>query len=93
MPVRLKREAARELGTLPTEAQARLLLALESLADYPTRNSPNVRIKQMRGHPGFWRLSVGVWRAVYKFDGASVVVYIVGHRKVVYTQFEARSRG
>lgn len=92
VPLRFKREAARELAALPPEVQERFFLAFSELARAPTRYAPAVRIKQMRGRPGFWRLSVGPWRGVYRFDGEAVVFYIFGHRKLVYTQFEPRSR-
>lgn len=47
-------------------------------------------IKQMRGHPGFWRLTVGRWRGIYHFDGQVVRFYMFGNRATVYQQFESR---
>jgi mRNA interferase RelE/StbE len=86
----LKQDAVRDLKNLPVDAQWRFVYALSTLARNPTRPSPQLRIKQMRGHPGFWRLAVGEWRAVYEFDGVVVRVYIFGHRANVYDKFESR---
>ena len=89
-PIFLKDSATRDLAKLPREAQLRFLFAFGLLARSPTRPSPQLRIKQMRGHPGFWRLAVGQWRGVYELDGAEIRFYIFGHRGVVYNQFEGR---
>ena len=90
-PVRLKKEAARELEHLPQEARLRLVYAMVYVGQTPTRPSPRLSIKQMRGHPGFWRLAVGPWRAIYRFDGETVLFYMFGHRGTIYQQFESSS--
>ena len=89
-PIPFKREAVRDLERLPREAQLRFLFAFGLLDRTPTRPSAQLLIKQMRGHPGFWRLTVGSWRAVYHFDGQAIRVYIFGDRATVYQQFESR---
>lgn len=88
-PIVFKTSAARELSKLPREAQTRFLFAFGLLSISPTRPSPQLRIKQMRGHPGFWRLAVGPWRGVYHFDGEMIRFYIFGHRATIYIQFES----
>jgi mRNA interferase RelE/StbE len=89
-PVTLKRDAVRDLKKLPRGAQLRFAYALTELGRNPSRPSPQLRTKQMRGHPGFWRLAVGEWRAVYEFDGVAVRVSIFGHRANIYEKFESR---
>jgi len=58
-PIVFGASAARELSRLPREVQLRFLCALDLLVESPTRPSPQLQIKQMRGHPGFWRLAIG----------------------------------
>jgi mRNA-degrading endonuclease RelE of RelBE toxin-antitoxin system len=89
--VRLKREALQDLKRLPRDAQLRILFAIGLVSHAPTRPSPRLSIKQMRGHAGFWRLAVGPWRGVYHFDGEVVRFYMFGHRATIYQQFEART--
>jgi mRNA-degrading endonuclease RelE of RelBE toxin-antitoxin system len=88
--VRLKREAFQDVQRLPLEAQLRLLFAMGIIARTPTRPTSRLAIKPMRGHPGFWRLAVGPWRAVHLFDGETVRFFIFGHRATIYQQFEYR---
>lgn len=88
-PITFKASAARELAKLPREAQLRFLFAFTLLSAAPTRASHKLSIKQMRGHPGFWRVAIGPWRGVYQFDGSVVRFYVFGHRATVYTQFES----
>lgn len=89
-PVVFKTDAAREFDRLPRTAQLRFLYAFGLLARTPTRASPQLSIKQMRRHPGFWRLSIARWRGVYHFDGETIRFYIFGERPTVYMQFESR---
>jgi mRNA-degrading endonuclease RelE of RelBE toxin-antitoxin system len=89
-PVVLKPDAVRDLKALPRDAQLRFVYALTLLGRNPTKPTPLLRIKQLRGHARFWRLAVGEWRAVYEFDGAVVRVFILGHRANVYEKFESR---
>ena len=88
-PVVFKASAAREFSRLPRQAQLRFLYAFGLLSKSPTRPSPQLNTRQMRGHAGFWRVAVGPWRAVYHFDGVTIRFYIFGHRATVYTQFES----
>lgn len=87
-PITFKSSAFRELSGLPKEAQLRFLFAFTRLSRGPTRAAPGLPIKQLRGHPGFWRLTIGPWRGVYHFDGAIIRFYVFGHRSSVYAQFE-----
>ncbi len=89
-PVRFQRSAAQDLARLPREAKLRFLFAFGLLSRFPTRPSPQLRIKQIRGHAGFWRLAIGQWRGIYYFDGAVVRFYMFGPRGDVYNQFESR---
>jgi len=85
-----KRDAARDFARPPRDAQLRFLFAFGALSQAPTRPSPRLLIKQMRGHPGFWRLAVGAWRGVYEIDGHTTRFYMFGEPATVYQQFETR---
>jgi len=47
-------------------------------------------IKQVRGHPGFWRFTVRKWPGIYHFDGQQVGFYLFGDQTTIYQQFESR---
>jgi mRNA-degrading endonuclease RelE of RelBE toxin-antitoxin system len=91
-PVVFKPEAARDLARLPRSAQLRFLFAFGVVSVSPTRPSPQLLIKQLRGRPGFWRVTVGRWRGIYHFDGKCVRFFMFGERATVYQQFESRKR-
>lgn len=88
-PIKFKASAARELVRHPQEAQLRLLFAFTRLTIRPTRVGPGLEVKQLRGHPGFLRLTVGPWRGASHFDGSVIRFYAFGHRSSIYTQFES----
>jgi mRNA-degrading endonuclease RelE of RelBE toxin-antitoxin system len=89
-PVLFKPDALRDLARLPRSAQLRSLFASGLVGQTPTRPSPQLLIKQMRGHQGFWRITVGKWRGIYHFDGQVVRFYMFGDRATIYQQFELR---
>lgn len=82
MPYRvvLKPSAAGELHRLPVRDRLRIVEAFSRLAVQPMRWESNLDTKPVRGHPGLWRLSVGVWRAFYRVDGNIVRVGAVRPR-------------
>ena len=88
-PIPFKASVARELAKLPREAQLRFLFAFTLLSVSPTKATPRLSVKQMRGHLGFWRIAISPWRGVYQFDGSVIRFYLFGHRSTVYTQFES----
>jgi len=89
-PIRFKREAVQDFESLPRDAQLRFLFAFGLVSSNPMRPSAQLLIKQMRGHSGFWRLTVGPLRAIYQFDGTAIRFYMFGERATIYQQFESR---
>lgn len=74
--------AAKAMERMPSNDRARLLKALKAVAAEPSRRFPF--ITEMAGRPSEWRLRKGDWRAVYRIEGADVVVLLIGHRREVY---------
>ena len=73
--------AAKERDGLDTVTRARVLTAIERLAETGAGD-----VKALRGSPGLYRLRVGDWRVVFALDSArtDLVVERVAHRREVY---------
>ncbi|MBI2872762.1 MAG: type II toxin-antitoxin system RelE/ParE family toxin [Chloroflexi bacterium] len=73
--------AARQLGHLPVQEQARLAQAIEALAATPRPRG----VEKLRG-AYLWRIRVGEYRVVYAIDDTAQTVTVarVGHRRDVY---------
>jgi mRNA-degrading endonuclease RelE of RelBE toxin-antitoxin system len=72
----------KQMKAVPKADQARIIEALELVA-----NNPTVRmnfVTEMVGEPGAWRLRTGDWRATFVIEGADVVVTRVGNRRETY---------
>ena len=72
----------KQMKAVPKADQARIIEALELVA-----NNPTVRmnfVTEMVGEPGAWRLRKGDWRAIFVIEGADVVVTRVGNRREIY---------
>jgi mRNA interferase RelE/StbE len=80
--VEFKPSADRALQRLPVDAQKRIVIAAEGLADDPYPHGA----KQLSGMIGIWRIRVGRHRIVYEVhrDRKVVMVLRVAHRKDVY---------
>ena len=72
----------KQMKAAPKADQARIIDALEQVADNLTIRMPFVT--EMVGQPGVWRLRKGDWRAIFVIDGADVVVTRVGNRREIY---------
>ena len=74
--------ADKQLKKLPRDAQRRIVLALEKLADAPR---PRGAVK-LAGEDELWRIRVGTYRAVYTIDDEKLVVLMlrIAHRKDAY---------
>jgi mRNA interferase RelE/StbE len=72
----------KQMKAMPKADQARIIDALEQVAENLTERMPFVT--EMVGEPGVWRLRKGDWRAIFLIDGADVVVIRVGNRREVY---------
>ena len=72
----------KQMKAVPKADRARIIDALEQVADNLTMRMPFVA--EMVGEPGVWRLRKGDWRATFVIDGADVVVTRVGNRREIY---------
>ena len=79
--VLLESRAERDLKRLSRDLFARLIAAIQTLADDP--RPPGC--KKLSGRPA-WRIHVGVYRVIYEIhdDRMLVLVVAIGHRKDVY---------
>jgi mRNA interferase RelE/StbE len=72
----------KQMKAMPKADQARIIEALEQVAENPTVRMPFVT--EMVEQPGVWRLRKGDWRATFVIEGANVVVTRVGNRREIY---------
>ena len=72
----------KQMKAMPKADQARIIDALEQVAENLTVRTPFVT--EMVGEPGAWRLRKGDWRATFVIEGANVVVTRVGNRREIY---------
>lgn len=79
--LRIKREAEKELQSLPREVFARVNAAILALRENP--RPPGV--EKLAGGEG-WRIRVGSYRVLFEIDEATkeVTIYRVRHRREVY---------
>ena len=71
------------LLTMPRREREQLKARLDAIAAAPARQHPGVTVLQ--GAPrGRFRVRQGDLRAVFRIDGADVVVDRIGHRREVY---------
>ncbi len=77
-----KRSAVKELKQLPQNAIARIVKAVEQLAQDPYPAG----VKKLIGSERTYRLRVGMYRVVYTIEADVLVITVirVGHRKDVY---------
>ena len=77
-----KRSAVKELKQLPQDAIARIVKAVEQLAQNPYPAG----VKKLIGAEHTYRIRVGTYRAVYTIEANVLVITVirVGHRKDVY---------
>jgi len=77
-----KRSAAKELKQLPKETIAKILQAVESLAEEPFPAG----VKKLIGSTHTYRIREGDYRVIYDVFSKTLVIEIirVGHRKDVY---------
>jgi mRNA interferase RelE/StbE len=78
----LKPSAKRGLDALPKSAQARIIQALESRAENPSRHG----VIKLESEADLYRIRVGSHRVVYTIEDNRLVVLVlkVGHRREVY---------
>ena len=79
--IRWERQAVKEVALLPKPDRKRVVAAVESLRDDPTKGS--ILSAEWKG---FRRLRVGPYRVVYAYQGRELLISVVrvGHRREVY---------
>ena len=83
MALILSRDAIRTLLAMPRKDAERIRERLEAIAAAPAER--HQAVEAMQGKPaGRFRLRQGDWRAVFRIDGADVLVERIGHRREVY---------
>jgi len=80
--VSLRRSAVKDMRRLDAKIQARVLRAMESLANDPRPDG----CKKLQGSDDAWRIRVGDWRVIYAVDDDAFVVAVehVRHRSDAY---------
>ena len=82
--IKIEKDAQKFLKKLPRPDETRVLKAIAKLPDEGDR-------KQMKGHPGFFRLRVGDYRIIYTVDNGQLIVRVVdaGNRGQIYNRYLA----
>ena len=80
--IKIEKDAQKFLKKLPRPDETRVLKAIANLPDEGDR-------KQMKGHPGFFRLRVGDYRIIYTVDNGQLIVRVVdaGNRGQIYNRY------
>ena len=80
--IKIEKDAQKFLKKLPRPDEIRVLKAIAKLHDEGDR-------KQMKGHPGFFRLRVGDYRIIYTVDNGQLIVRVVdaGNRGQIYNRY------
>lgn len=82
--IRIKRSAAKELARIPGSERARLVAAIDELAEHPFLG------ESLKGKlHGLRRIRVGTYRIIYEILGKALVVLVV---RVAHRQSAYRSR-
>jgi mRNA interferase RelE/StbE len=74
--------AVKALKVMPRADADRLRAALRQVAEqHPARLS---FVTELVGGQGSWRLRKGDYRALYRIEGESLIVFEIGHRGEIY---------
>lgn len=78
----IEKKAEKFILKQPKEQQLKILSAINKL---PVSGD----IKQLKGHPGIFRLRVGTYRILYAVDNGNLIIYIidVGNRGDIYKKY------
>ena len=79
--LKIKKEAEKELRSLPKVDLKRVIQKIRSLGDNPRPQGA----EKLKGEEGY-RIRQGDWRVVYLIDDATKIVRVIriGHRREVY---------
>ena len=80
--IKIEKDAQKFLKKLPHPDETSVLKAIAKLPDAGDR-------KQLKGHPGFFRLRVGNYRIIYTVDNGQLIVRVVdaGNRGQIYNRY------
>ena len=78
MPVIIKRSATRTLRKVDATTQARLLRAIDRLAEGGPADV--VRLVNREGY----RMRVGDWRVLFEIDGDDLIIHVIETRGAAY---------
>ena len=79
--VDILRSAQKQLKKVNRQEQARIISAIESLADNPRPEG----CRKLSGRPA-WRIRIGAYRVIYEVNDTELCILVVtiGHRRDVY---------
>lgn len=80
-------KVANDLLKLSVKWQEKIKWAIEERLTI----SPEIYGKPLRKSlKGYWKLRIGDYRAIFRLEKSLVIIFIIGHRSVVYNQIEKR---
>jgi mRNA interferase RelE/StbE len=89
MQVLVHRLARKYLDRLDKPTRNRITDALNDLSKEP----PDGDIRPYEGNPGIWRLKVGGYRALFKYEKGKILVTHIEPRGQAYTKKTKQRRG
>lgn len=80
--ITVKKSAQKELASIPTNFQSRIILAIDNLAEDPRPDG----VKKLKLSQDLWRIRVGDYRVIYTIEDQLQILEIqkIGHRKDIY---------
>ena len=82
--VRFSPEGIRSLGKLPSTVLVKFDAAFSAIAKSGP-SAPSIDTHPLSGGRGLWTLRIGVYRGIFKWDGAEARFIRFGHRRSVYS--------
>ena len=81
--IRFSPEGIQSLGKLPRSMLDKFNVAFSILAGSGP-SAPSLDTHQLSGGRGLWTLRIGVYRGIFRWDGAEIRFIRFGHRRSVY---------
>jgi mRNA-degrading endonuclease RelE of RelBE toxin-antitoxin system len=82
--IRFSPTADRTFSALPRRVQAQFNDVLSTLEEGPFRRAPGLDVRQMRNYRDIWRVRLGEYPGVFRWDGSELRFLKFVHRRVVY---------
>ena len=79
--IEILRPAQKQLSKISRKDQARIIVAIRSLA----KNPRPAACRKLSGRP-VWRIRIGSYRVIYDIDNDKILVTVIaiGHRREIY---------